>query len=115
MKAVAADRDGPPLGRPPREAGGDPAPVLRDPFAARAEHQGLCAQALAYRFDEHAVHVAAVDGQLRPVVARVSAARLLVHELSEAVVEAHLARRDRAALQPLGQPQLGQLANRVGQ
>src|SRR5258706_4805103 len=115
MNTVASDRNAAAHRFPAREADRDAALALFYRFAAIPQCDGIGAEPLPHRLDQHPVQLAAVDRKLRPGVARVAAARLLVDELPEAVVEAHLARQDRMALEMLRETELGQLAHCVGE
>ncbi len=68
--------------------------VVVDARAAPAEHHLVGAGARDEGLEQHHLQVAAMDGELRHVVAGKAAGRLAVDELAEAVVEAIFARGD---------------------
>src|SRR5439155_16709753 len=103
VNAVAGDRDRASRKSSVRKAHGGAVAVLLDRLAALPQRDGIVAEPLAHRLDQHAVQLPAVDRELRPFVSGVTAARFLVDELPEAVVEAHLARQHRMSLQALGE------------
>ena len=73
------------------------------------------AQALAHRGEQHALQVAAVDRELRRVVARPAAGRLGIDELAEPVEERRLARDDREPLQVVEHAERAQLGGGMRQ
>ena len=77
--------------------------------------KALAPDALEKGGEQHHLQIAAVDVELRPVVAGVAAERLLVDELAEAVVEAGFERGDGDARQLVLEPEQRELAGRVRQ
>src|SRR5204863_8601273 len=93
----------------------DAAFVLRKSAAAPAQVQAIRADALTECIEQHLVQVAAVDRELRPFISGMTAGRLAVDELAEAVVEARFARRDRDCGERRLEPEPAQLARGVRQ
>src|SRR6266545_1526787 len=89
--------------------------VLLGPEAAMIEPHGITAQPLHRRVEQHRVQIGAMDRELRPVVAGVAAAWLLVDELAVAAVEGELARLDGASGQRVLQAKLAELTHAVRQ
>src|SRR5512140_1128888 len=96
MDAVAADRDLAAGRFGILETDRHAVIVLIDPEAAMPELHGICAQTIAHGAQQYVVQVGAMDRKLRPVVAGVTAARLLVDELAVPAVEGEFARLDAA-------------------
>ena len=104
VDAVAADRDaaarvgsGAPRGS--RKRARTAAAGVVDADAGVAGDDAIAAEPLAHRREQHRLQVAAVDRELRRVVAGPASARLDVDQLAEAVEEGRLARHDRDALE----------------
>ena len=79
------------------------------------EPHGVAAQPLQRGVEQHLVQVGAMDRELRPVVAGIAAARLLVDELAVAAVEGELARLDGRRRQRVLQAKLAELAHAMRQ
>ena len=89
--------------------------ILLDADAARARGQALGPDALLEGLVEYGLQIAAVDVEMRPIVAGVAAERLLVNELAEAVVEAGFEGGDRDAREGVLEPEGCELARRMRQ
>ena len=70
---------------------------------------------VAHRLQQHAMQLAAMDGELRRVEAGVGAAQFAPHHLAEAVGVDQLARADAGAVQFRQQAECGQFLDRVRQ
>ncbi len=120
MDAVAAHRDAAAhrrqgLAVAVLEAGGDAVGILGHAGAAGVDHYAVFAQALAHGRQQRHLQIAAVDGVLRPVVARVETRGLAVDELAVARIENGLAGAHGDGVQRGQQPQFVELAGGVGQ
>ena len=73
------------------------------------------AEPFAHRLQQHAVQLAAMDGELRRVEAGVGAAQLAPHHLAEAVGVDQFARADAGAIQRRQQAKRGEFLDRVRQ
>src|SRR5581483_5839490 len=69
--------------------------ILLDAAAFPAGTDRLRAEPRAHRLQQHELQIAAMDRELRPVITGVTARRLPINELAEAVEENRLARRYR--------------------
>ena len=87
--------------------------ILIDAFATLVQQNAVLSQSLPHGVDQYLMQVAAMDRQLRPVIAGGTAAWLLADELTEAVVVGHFLGGDCDILQRLTDAQLGQLAHGV--
>ena len=76
---------------------------------------GARSESLLHGVEQHALQLAAVDRVLRPAVPGATAARLAADAVAEAVVVGELRGRHRDGLERLGEAELGQLADRVGE
>ena len=86
-----------------------------DADAGVAGDDRVGAEALLHRGEQHALQVAAVDRELRRLVAGPASRGLGVDELAEAVEERRLARRHRDPLQRFEHAERAQLGGRVRQ
>ena len=89
--------------------------VLLDAGAKPIGDDAVLADALLHGLVQHAVQRAAVDADLRILVAGALAARLLVDELAEAVEEAALGVLDAGREQLVAQAERGEFAHAVRQ
>ena len=80
-----------------------------------AEPQRIVAEPLADGVGERELQLTAMDRDLRPLVARLAAARLAPDRLAEAVEVRERRRRDALALDAVREAELGELAHRVRQ
>ena len=85
--------------------------ILIDAFATLVQQNAVLSQSLPHGVDQYLMQVAAMDRQLRPVIAGGTAAWLLADELTEAVVVGHLLGGDCHILQQLAETEFGQLAH----
>ena len=97
------------------EPGGDAALVLPEAAEAAAGVDAAFAEPRAHRLIDHALQPAAMDRELRHVIARVDAARLAPDLLAEAVGVDQFKGADRDRVEPLHQPELLQFLDRVRQ
>ena len=97
------------------EIGGDAAIVLREAAEPVAEVEAALAEPRARRLIDHALQLAAMDRELRHVVAGIEPARLAPDLLAEAVQVEQLVGADRDRVEPLQQPELLQLLDGVRQ
>ena len=120
MDAVGADQHVAVRGAPVRavaieEIGGDAALVLLEVAEPMAGVQPAFAEPRAHRLMDHALQPAAMDRELRHVVAGVDAARLAPDLLAEAVGVDQLVGADRDGVEPLHQAELLQFLDGVRQ
>src|SRR6202012_1751702 len=99
IDAVAGDRDAAAQGKSllaPRAVGegdGDAGFILRNAETMAVDDQAIGARAVAERIEQHHLQIAAMDRELRMVVAGGAAERLLVDQLPEAIEEGRLPSR----------------------
>ena len=121
MDALAAHHDvaalGGELGAGERvfEVGGSTGGIVLHADTLVREVHAVGAGALNKGVKQHHLQVAAMDGELRPVVAAVAAGRVRIDELPEAVVVGDLAGGDADVGQRLLEPELGQFLGGVRQ
>jgi hypothetical protein len=120
MDAVRADQHVAACGRLMRavaieEIGGDAAFVLRERTEAAVQMNARLSEPRAHRLVDHALESAAMDGELRDVVAGVESARLAPDLLAEPVGIEQLVSADRDRVQPLQQAEIGQFLDGVRQ
>ena len=97
------------------EIGGDAALVLFEAAEPVAGVQAAFAEPRAHRLVDHALQPAAMDGELRHVIAGIDAARLAPDLLTEAVGVDQLVGADRDGVEPLHQAELLQLLDGMRQ
>src|SRR5262245_36252180 len=100
---------------PIKEPGGDAALILLEAAEPAAGVEAALAEPRARGLIDHALQAAAMNRELRHVVARLEAARLAPHLLAETVGVDQLVGADRDAVQPLEEPEPLQLLDRVRQ
>ena len=88
------------------EIGGDAALVLRERAEPVAGVDAALAEPRAHRLEDHALQPAAMDRELRHVVAGVEAARLAPDLLAEPVGVDQFVGADADRVEPLQQPEL---------
>jgi hypothetical protein len=115
VDAVATDGHGAAHGGRIGEVDGDAARVLRHAGAAVVADDAVRAQALERLFEQHRLQVAAVDRELRPVVARMFARCFLEDQLAVLGEEDRLLRAHAHRVELRQQAELGQLAHRMRQ
>ncbi len=121
IDAVAGDRDAAAHGEALLAAGtvgegdGDTGLILRDAEAMTVDDDAIGARAVAERIEQHHLQIAAMDRELRMVVAGGAAERLLVDQLPEAVEEGRVLGRDRDLGQRLFKPERGEFLGRMRQ
>jgi hypothetical protein len=120
VDAVATHQDvalgGEPLGLGTFPEAGLDAPFrLRERRERMARVHRLAAEPVEHCLVEHALQPAAVDGELRHLVAGVNPARLAPDLLAEAIGVDQLAGADRHLVEPRQQAELGQLGDGVGE
>src|SRR4029079_18581895 len=76
------------------ESGGDTAAGVFESDEMSAKVQALGADARLHRVHQHNLQVAAMDGELRPLIAGELAERLAIDELAEAMEEGRILRLD---------------------
>ena len=97
------------------EIGGDAAVVLGERAEPAIHVNARFAKPRAHRLVDHALKAAAMNGELRNVVAGVDAARFAPNLLAEAVGVKQLVGADRDRVEPLKQPKLGQFLDGMRQ
>ncbi|MDT4839847.1 hypothetical protein FQZ97_736480 [compost metagenome] len=97
------------------EARRDGIGVLLHARAPRVDHYAVVAQALAHGGKQGHLQIAAMDGVLRPVVARVDAGGLAIDELAMPRIEHRFARAHGDLVQGGQEAQLVEFAGGVGQ
>jgi len=118
MDAVAADGHGPSHilhGGRIGEVNGDAARILRHARAAAVADHAVGAQASERLFEQHSLQIAAVDRELRPVVARMLARGFLKDQLAVFGEEDRLLRAHTHRVELRQQAEFGQLAHRMRQ
>jgi len=92
------------------EESGNTILVLIYAHAFIAKMDTIGADALAHRVQQHELQIAAMDGKLRPTIARAAPARITMNELAMSVVKVQLARFDRDPGEVLLKPKFRKFA-----
>lgn len=97
------------------ESGHHAIATIRKRDQAAAGAQRIVAQPCTHRIEQHAMQLAAMNGKLRRIEARVGAAQLAPNHLAEAVGIDQLARANAGAIERRQQAESGKFLDRVWQ
>src|SRR6185436_12790432 len=97
------------------EPRGDAALILREAAQPMPDMEPAFAEPRAHRLIDHALQAAAVNGELRHIIAGIEPARLAPDLLTEPVGVDQLVRADCDGVQPLHQHELLQFLDRMRQ
>src|SRR6202012_2680546 len=114
-RGAAADRVADSAARPIGKMHADAGSILLDPNTMMAGDEAVAAGAGAKCIQQRHLQITAMDRELRMLIARRAAQRLLIDQLPEAIEEGGIRRRNRDLRQRLLQPERGEFLGRMRQ